>query len=411
MDNLGPLRHLIQSHPLIDHHAHNLLTRESATDYENYPLEAITSSADGRALENARTSLPSLRAITQLSELYGRHCADWTDIKTARDQSVREDYDDLIRKSLSGTHALLLDDSLSDDEDIESASWHNSFTVSPTKRIVQIEALAEFTVLQVSNARKNGESVWNNFRQRFQDALAEALDDPNVVGFKSEICCRTGLDIDPYSSDDTTLGGSLIRILDSGTTRSGFEVDDKQICDWIVQQTLKAISFKKKAGVAKPLLFHTGLGDNRINLLRANPACLQPLIAQYTSADIVLLHAGYPYTREVGYLASAYPNVYLDLGKVFPMVSREAQTKVLRESLEIAPTNRLLWSTGGQYHPETFWLANRQFRQALETVLVNYVQQGDFTTAQATKIAADVLFNNSNRLYSLDLTPSYTPGE
>ncbi|KUM63119.1 hypothetical protein ACN42_g4003 [Penicillium freii] len=411
MDNLNPLRDLIQSHPLIDHHAHNLLNRESATDYDNYPIEAITSSADGPALENARTTLPSLRAITQLSELYGHACENWNDIQSAHDQSVREDYDDLIRKSLSGTHALLLDNFLRDDEDIEPSTGHDSFTVSPTKRIVQIEALAESTILQVSNARKNGESVWNNFRQLFQDALGEALDDPNIVAFKSEISCRVGLDVDPYSSDDTTLGGSLIRILDSGTTRSGFEVNDKQICDWIVQQTLKAISFKKKAGVAKPLLFHTGLGDDRINLLRANPACLQPLIAQYASADIVLLHAGYPYTREAGYLASAYSNVYLDLGKVFPMVSREAQTKVLRESLEIAPTNRLLWSTGGQFHPEMFWLANRQFRQALETVLVDYVQQGDFTAAQAMKMAVDVLFYNSNRLYSLNLTPSYTPGE
>ncbi|CAG8167651.1 unnamed protein product [Penicillium nalgiovense] len=411
MHDLSPLRRLIQSHPLIDNHAHNLLNRESATDYDNYPLDAIATSADGRALENARTTLPSLRAISQLSELYGRPCADWNDIQSAHDESVREDYSTLIRKSLSGTHALLLDDYFSDDEDIESSSWHDSFTVSPTKRIVQIEAMAESTILQVSNSRKNGESVWNNFRQRFQDALGNALDDASIVGFVSEICCRTGLDVDAYSSDDTTLGGSLIRILDSGTTKSGFAVDDKGICDWIVQQTLKAISFKKKAGIVKPLLFHTGLGDNRINLLRANPACLQPLIAQYAGADIVLLNAGYPYTREAGYLAVTYPNVYLDLGKVFPMVSREAQVKVLRESLELAPANRLLWSTDGRFHPETFWLANRQFRQALETVLVDYVQNGDFTASQAMKIAADVLFYNANRLYSLNLTPSYTAAE
>lgn len=368
MDHLSPLRRLIQSHPLIDSHSHNLLNRESAADYENYPLEAIASSADGRALENARTALPSLRAITQLSELYDLPCTNWKDIQAAHDLYVSEDYENLIRKSLSGTHALLLDDVLSYDEDIASSSWHDKFTISGTKRIVHIEAMAEATILQVSNSRKNGESVWNSFRQRFQDALGEALDDANIVGFKSEICCRTGLDVDAYSSDDTTLGGSLIRILDSGTTRSGFAVDDKHICDWIVQQTLKAICFKKRAGVVKPLLFHTGLGDNRINLLRANPACLQPLIAQYADADIVLLHAGYPYTREAGYLASAYPNVYLDLGKVFPLVSREAQVKVLRESLELAPTNRLLWGTSGRFHPETFWLANRQFRQALETV-------------------------------------------
>ncbi|CAG8898845.1 unnamed protein product [Penicillium egyptiacum] len=408
MDDLTPLRHLIQFHPLIDHHAHNLLNCESATDHHNYPLAAITSSADGRALENARTSLPSLRATAQLSELYGRPCADWNDIQSAHDQSSREDYSALIQKSLSGTHALLLDDYFSDDEDIELSSWHDRFTVSATKRIVHIEAMAESTILQVSNSRKNGEPVWNNFRQLFQDALGTSMDDSNIVGFVSEICCRTGLDVDPYSSDDTTLGGSLIRILDSGTTKAGFAVDDKEICDWIVQQTLKAISFRKKAGVVKPLLFHTGLGDSRINLLQANPACLQPLIAQYADADIVLLHSGYPYTREAGYLASAYPNVYLDLGKVFPMASREAQVKILRESLEVAPTNRLLWSTDGRFHPESFWLANRQFRQALETVLVDYVQHDDFTTSQAMQIAADLLFYNANRLYSLNLTASYT---
>jgi hypothetical protein len=36
--------------------------------------------------------------------------------------------------------------------------------------------------------------------------------------------------------------------------------------------------------------------------------------------------------------------------------------------LEITPVNRLLWSTDGHFFPETYWLANKQFRQALETV-------------------------------------------
>ncbi|KAJ5780430.1 hypothetical protein N7457_005590 [Penicillium paradoxum] len=406
MANLDPLRQLIQSHPLIDNHAHNLLKRESATDYDTYPLEAIVSKAHGRALENSRTTLPLLRATNQLAELYGSPCADWDEVQSAHDRCVREDYDGLIRKSLEGTHTLLLDDLLGDDEDIESSSWHDSFTVSPTKRIVRIESVAESQILQIaSSERKPGETVWNNFRQRFQDAISEALDDPNVVAFKSVVCYRTGLDVDPYSSDDLTLGGSLLRTLDSGTTRSGFRVEDKPLCDWLVQQTLKAISFKKKAGVSKPLQFHTGLGDNDMNLLRANPAYLQPLIAQYNDADVVLLHSAYPYTREAGYLASVYPNVYLDLGEVFPMVSREGQEKILRESLELAPTNRLLWSTDGHFHPESLWLANRQFRQALEKVLVDYVQHGDYTSPQAMKVAADILFYNANRLYKLNLTP------
>ncbi|CAI7673060.1 unnamed protein product [Penicillium bialowiezense] len=409
MDTLESLRSLIQSHPLIDNHAHNLLNKESATDYETYPLEAIVSEAHGQALANARTTLPLIRATNQLSELYDTSCTEWEDVLSAHERWVREDYEGLIRRSLKGTHALLLDDLLCDDEDIESFQWHDSFTTSATRRIVRIETVAELELLQIAKSeRKAGDSVWNNFRQRFLDALSNAMDDPNVVGFKSVVCYRTGLDVDPYSSDDTTLAGSLVRTLDSGTTRSGFRVEDKPLCDWLVQQTLKAISFKKKAGVVKPLQFHTGLGDNDIDLVRANPACLQPLIAQYSDADIVLLHSAYPYTRQAGYLASVYPNVYLDLGEVFPMVSRDGQEKILRESLELTPTNRLLWSTDGHFHPETFWLANLQFRQALEAVFVDYVQRGDFTIPQASKMVADILFHNSNRLYKLNLTAEYT---
>jgi hypothetical protein len=370
MASLDSLRHLVQTHPIIDNHAHNLLSRDVASDYDSYPLESITSEAHGRALENARTTLPLLRATNQLAELYGTPCATWDDVLAAHSRWVQGDYDGLIRRCLEGTHALLLDDLLNDD-DVESYDWHDRFTVSATKRIVRIEAVAASIIADLmSTERKEGETVWSKFRQQFLDAIDRAMDDRAVVGFKSVICYRTGLDVDPYSGDEDLLTASLHRVLDSGTRRSGYRVEDKPLNDWLVQQTLKAISFKKRAGVVKPLQFHTGLGDNDISLVKANPAYLQPLIAQYEHADIVLLHSAYPYTREAGYLACVYPNVYLDLGEVFPMVSREAQEKILRQSLEITPTNRLLWSTDGHFHPETFWLANRQFRQALEKVSV-----------------------------------------
>lgn len=369
MHPLDSLRRLVQFHPLVDNHAHNLLKRDVAADYDSYPLESITSEAHGRALANAPTTLPLLRAINQLAELYGSPCTDWTDVQNAHARWVQDDYDALIRRSLTGTHALLLDDLLSDDDDVEPFTWHDQFTETATKRIVRIEAVAASLIGQLMSAeRKPGESVWSQFRQQFLDALSHAMDDANVVGFKSVICYRTGLDVDPYSGDEDMLTASLHRTLDSGTRSTGYRVEDKPLNDWLVQQTLKLITSKKRAGITKPLQFHTGLGDNDINLVTANPAYLQPLIALYPDADVVLLHSAYPYTRQAGYLASVYPNVYLDLGEVFPMVSREAQETIIRQSLEITPANRLLWSTDGHFHPETFWLANKQFRQALETV-------------------------------------------
>lgn len=368
MDSLDSLRHLIANHPLIDNHAHNLLSRDVATDYDSYPLESITSEAHGRALENARFTLPLLRATKQLAELYGSPCTEWSDVLAAHSRWVEQDYEGLIKRSLEGTHALLLDDLLSDD-DVESYDWHDSFAVSATKRIVRIEAVAASLLVELmSTERQEGQTVWGLFRQQFLEKLEHAMDDPAVVGFKSVVCYRTGLDVDPHTPDEDLLTASLHRTLDLGTRKSGYRIEEKPLNDWLVQQTLKLITWRKRAGIVKPLQFHTGLGDNDISLLRANPAYLQPLIVQYPDADIVLLHSAYPYTREAGYLASVYPNVYLDLGEVFPMVSRQAQEKILQESLEITPTNRLLWSTDGHFHPETFWLANKQFRQALEKV-------------------------------------------
>jgi predicted TIM-barrel fold metal-dependent hydrolase len=91
--------------------------------------------------------------------------------------------------------------------------------------------------------------------------------------------------------------------------------------------------------------FHTGLGDADITLTRANPAHLQPLIAKYPRAKFVLLHASYPYTREAGYLTAVYKNVYLDIGEVFPAVSKRGQEALIWQALELVPTNKLMWSS------------------------------------------------------------------
>jgi predicted TIM-barrel fold metal-dependent hydrolase len=66
--------------------------------------------------------------------------------------------------------------------------------------------------------------------------------------------------------------------------------------------------------------------------------------------------------REAGYLTSVYKNVYLDFGEVsvryytsrrgmkwlrqvFPMVSAEGQRNVIRQVLELCPTNKIMWSS------------------------------------------------------------------
>ncbi|KAK7227667.1 hypothetical protein V2G26_015670 [Clonostachys chloroleuca] len=361
---LEELRQLIRTHPIIDHHAHNILRQLDAIDYEKYPLEQTISEASGLSLRSAKKKMSYHRAIQQLSELFGCE-ARWDAVVAARTKQVKLDYSSLVKRCLAGTHALLLDNLLQDDN-LSSCSWHDQFTSHPTKRIVRIETIAAELLQKLSAgltsplAEKSLHEVLVSFEKSFRQCMQKELEDEQVVGFKSVICYRVGLDID-------------VSILHPANTQS------------------------------KPIQLHTGYGDSDISLVYSNPAYLQPLIEKFPDIAFVLLHSAYPYTREAGYLAEVFPNVYLDLSLVFPMVSRDGQESIVIDSLNLAPSSKLLWSTDGHSHPESYWLATRQFREILEHVLVKLVKRGDVTPTVAREMATDILFNNSNRLYSLGI--------
>jgi hypothetical protein len=71
--------------------------------------------------------------------------------------------------------------------------------------------------------------------------------------------------------------------------------------------------------------------------------------------------------------------------------------------MEITPFSKLLFSTDAHHFGEVYWLALKQFRQAFEKVLVEYVESDDLTAEQAIEAAKDIYFNNSKRVYNLDV--------
>ena len=79
---------------------------------------------------------------------------------------------------------------------------------------------------------------------------------------------------------------------------------------------------------------------------------MQPIIEAYPGATFVLLHGSYPYSRDAGYLASIYQNVYADFGEVFPVVSRHGQCSVVRQLLEMTPISKIMWSSKSRRVPE-----------------------------------------------------------
>lgn len=412
---MDELRTLIRTCSIIDNHAHNLYRPHGLRSED---LLMLTSEAEGVALEDAPKSLAHMRAARQLRKLYDLpEDGDWNDILRKRRQLLEEDAEGLIKKCLEGTHTLLIDDGLTNVDAVEPYDWHGRYTISPCKRIVRIETLAA-DILSALHQQGNLPSgadladeeacsmAWVAFITGFEAAVAEAIEDDDVVGFKSVICYRTGLNVRMGRDIDVTEDGlrSFRRHFLPDCVACKFRVESKGMNDALVISACKLIAAGyRQNDFAKPFQFHTGLGDNDIHLLDSNPGCLQPLIKTFPTVPVVLLHSSYPYTREAGYLATVYSNCYLDIGEVFPMVSRDGQEHIIRQAFELTPWNKLLWSTDGHFYPETFYLANVQGREAMEKVICEYVEHGDMTASQATQAVRGIFFENSNQLYGLRL--------
>jgi uncharacterized protein len=139
----------------------------------------------------------------------------------------------------------------------------------------------------------------------------------------------------------------------------------------------------------------------------SNPQLLDSVLNDPTlrKTNFVLIHGGWPFTREVGtYLLK--PNVYTDISAItFVMYPRQLAS-VLREWLELIPEKVLY---GGDVEPftpevsweETGWQTVTTARQALAIALGGMIQDREVTRERALELARLVLRDNARKLYSL----------
>lgn len=391
--------------PAIDNHAHPLLKDKHR---HALPFEGLISEAEGEAQQDSVYTVACLRATHQLSELYklDPNTTTWSDIKAARDKIGYEELCETCFKP-TGIRCILIDDGLVSTSNkllAEEYHWHDRFTPSPSKRLVRVEAVAEEILKEViiphlSTDHLQVTPILDAFKSRLSETLTACAHDPNVVGFKSIVCYRTGLDVSTFSPP-ASLKFSLLDIFKVYKDEGKIRLAHKALNDHVVRTALEVSTMHRK-----PVQFHTGLGDNDITLVNASPSKLQPIIKAFPDATFVLLHSAYPFTREAGYLTAVYSNVFLDFGEIFPFVSGHGQRAIIQQVLELCPTNKILWSTDGHWWPESFYLGTIQARQALYEALADVVRHKEITEAQAVQIVQNALFHNANRVYALGLEP------
>ncbi|KAI1205155.1 glutamine synthetase/guanido kinase [Annulohypoxylon truncatum] len=404
--DLRLLNAAIDSTPLIDNHAHPLLKPGAVT---KHPLLSIASEAHGAALEDSKCSLPHIRAVKQLARALDCQ-ATWEAVEVAIQRKRNESPDEWTKFCLEDIETILIDDGLDRPGLSETYSWHDKFTKSKCKRIVRIETVVADVVahfLQLGSDIIFKDSFLGHVLDKYSLEIQKALEDPDVVGFKSIICYRRGLDIPPENLIQTEDAKRALRGIISGGLRDAYgdgfslvkRLEHSPLNDLVVHTAAKLI--RDAPGHKKPLQFHTGLGDNDITLTKSSPSHLQDFIREYPTVPIVLLHAGYPWTRETAYLAAMYPNVFADIGEVFPCISRQGQESIVKQMLEICPCSKILCSTDGHGFPEMYFIAVNQIRSVLEAVLGGLVRNNQLEEIQAVQIVQAVLFSNSKKLYNL----------
>ncbi|MGH2353180.1 MAG: amidohydrolase family protein [Chloroflexota bacterium] len=361
--------------PLIDDHAHPLLAGHPALPE---PLARyFTEAHDPETVQrHAPQTLFFRHALRDLAAFLGCEATEAAVVAARAGQP----FDSYLRRLLADARVetVLLDDGYPR-ADVLSVAHIAAAGGVRARRVLRIEGVIEDLLpahdsLAALEAALTGE---------LEAARAE------IVAVKSIIAYRTGLDIARPDARDAEAALADVRSAWQGTPG---RLASKPLLDYLVP-----LAAEWAAGHSLPLQFHTGFGDRDLDLRLANPSHLRPLLERGALArgPVVLLHAAYPYVREAAYLASVYPNVFVDLSLVAPLLAGPGLTRVMEELLALAPVTKLLYGSDAWGIPEWFWCAARAARRALGEALA-WLPDGEARWA-----ARRILHDNAAELYRL----------
>ncbi|MGI9073507.1 MAG: amidohydrolase family protein [Bryobacteraceae bacterium] len=155
-----------------------------------------------------------------------------------------------------------------------------------------------------------------------------------------------------------------------------------------------AVHFHTSVGIGDFFSLHNGTVLNLENVLR-DP--------RYDSVTFVLLHGGFPYERQVIWLA-ARKNVYVDSSLTDLYLYPSEFKQVLKYWLSIYPEKVVFGSDAFPFNEalgaeESCWLSVQSSREALAAALSELVSEHAFTMDQAMKIARAYLHDTAAQLY------------
>lgn len=234
---------------------------------------------------------------------------------------------------------------------------------------------------------------WAEFKRRYDDTIARALAREGYLGLKSIIAYRTGLDISPLSRAPDQGLQALDAIRRGIGGQAMKKLRDHLLC--------RALELCIEYNV--PMQIHTGMGDYEVNLVNCRPALLMDLLRfpTFRACKVLLVHTGYPYHAEAGYMANMLPRVYCDVSEGLPFAGQAAR-RIFAETLEMAPLSKVVYGSDGYTLPETYYVGAVLGKMALAQALESLVSDGFLSQREGQEAAGLILAGNARRLYGLD---------
>ncbi len=242
-------------------------------------------------------------------------------------------------------------------------------------------------VVRLEQVAEHAAAATGDYAGAFEEILHRRT--ANAVATKSILAYRGGFDGELTEPTAAQVAEAASRWRDSGGLR-------------LLDRTLLRFGLHQALRLGKPLQFHVGFGDRDCDLRQANPLALVDFLRQSGDTPIVLLHC-YPYEREAGYLAQAFNNVYLDGGLSINYLGARGPAFIGR-LLEMAPFTKLMYSSDGFGPAELHFLGAMLWRKGIERTLRGFVEQGDWSEADALRVVDWIARDNAARVYRLDDT-------
>ena len=371
----------LTSIPLFDHHCHPLQRPGAALDGAVFRRH-FSESTDPAMAPHLSFSLFYQRGLRDLAALLG--CKSSEEAVLAARRSVPPEAYARRLIEAANISTMLIDTGLARGESC-SLDEQRRFLPCAIHEVLRLESLIEQLVVETDS--------FPELEEAYRSRLAEARH-RGVVAFKSIAAYRGGLEVLPRSRAEAA---AVFPALKAAARRDGrIRLNDRPLLEYLLRVGLEAAAAQEL-----PVQFHTGLGDDDLDLRAANPLHLRPLLRNpaLRSAPIILLHA-WPFSREAGYLAGIYSHVYADLSLTIPFAA-QGGAAAIRAALEQAPTSKLLLATDAFSIPELFYLGALYARQSLGTALDQLQAEGWLTAGQAEQTARQMLYDNAASVYGV----------